>query len=368
MTAWIVRFDVATPEGRPRVAVKDAIDMAGVPTTAGCVAVRERAAPAAADAECLAGIRAAGVPVVGKTTLTELCLSPTGINDAFGTPVNPLAPDRVPGGSSSGSAVALALGEADIALGTDTGGSVRIPAACCGIAGLKTTHGRVPTTGVWPLAPTLDTVGPLARDVAGVSAGMALLEPGFAAAAQPARVVGRLRISGIDPATEAAVDAALAASGLTVRPVVLSGTDQTFDAYDTIVLGEFWQHHHGLLGVEGVGSRVQKTLRNGRVVAAERLDAAYAERRAWQDKVARVLDGVDVLALPTLVGQPPRLGHRGFLITRLTAPFNLAGVPALSMPVPSPGTPVPASLQLVGPSGGEELLCATGMAVEAALR
>lgn len=368
MTAWIVRFDVPTPEGQPRIAVKDAIDMVGVPTTAGCVAVREHATPATADAACLAGIRAAGAPIVGKTTLTELCLSPTGINEPFGTPVNPVAPDRVPGGSSSGSAVAVALGEADIALGTDTGGSVRIPAACCGITGLKTTHGRVPATGVWPLAETLDTVGPLARDVAGVTAGMALLEPGFAAAAEPARVVGRLRISGVDPATEAAVDAALAASGLTVRPVVLSGTDQTFDAYDAIILGEFWRHHHVLFGAAGVGVRAQKTLRNGRLVEAKQLDDAYAERRAWQDKLARLFDKVDVLALPTLVGPPPRHGHRGFLITRLTAPFNLAGVPALSMPVPSPGLPVPASLQLVGPAGGEELLCATGRAVEAALR
>jgi amidase len=367
VTAWLVRFDVPTPDGLPRVAVKDAIDMVGVPTTAGCVAVRNRAVPAAADAACLAGIRASGVPVVGKTTLTELCLSPTGVNEAFGTPVNPTAPDRVPGGSSSGSAVAVAMGEADIALGTDTGGSVRIPAACCGIVGLKTTWGRIPTAGVWPLSPSLDTVGPLARDVAGVAAGMALLEPGWRPAADPARVVGRLRVPGVDPATEAAVDAALAAARLTVRRVDLPGMDQTFDAFDPILLSEFWQAHHALLGVEGVGARATRSLRNGRALDPRRVPDADAWRRSWQERVARVLDGVDVLALPTLVGQPPRLDRRGFLITRLTAPFNLAGVPALAMPVRSPGMAVPVSMQLVGPAGGEELLCATGLAVEAAL-
>src|ERR1700704_2295753 len=149
MTTWVTRFDppAAASDGLVRVAVKDAIDMADVITTAGCVAVRDRAVPAISDALCLAGVRAAGAFIVGKTTLTELCVSPAGDNPAFGTPVNPLAPDRIPGGSSSGSAVAVAIGEADIGLGTDTGGSVRIPAACCGIVGLKTTWGRVPTAG-----------------------------------------------------------------------------------------------------------------------------------------------------------------------------------------------------------------------------
>src|SRR5215468_1684362 len=176
--SWIRRFTPA-PDGVLRIAVKDAIDMAGSVTTAGCVAVRDRAVPATEDAACLAGVRASDAVILGKTTLTELCLSPVGVNPTFGTPVNPVAPDLIPGGSSSGSAVAVASGEAEIGLGTDTGGSVRIPAACCGIVGLKTTWGRVPTAGVWPLAPSLDTVGPIARTVAEVATGMRLLEPGF---------------------------------------------------------------------------------------------------------------------------------------------------------------------------------------------
>jgi amidase len=164
------------------VAVKDLIDMVGVPTTAGCRALADRGRPAAADARCLAEIRrreAAGdLHIVGKTNLHELAYGVTGINPWFGTPTNPLDAGLVPGGSSSGSAVAVAVGDAAVALGSDTGGSVRIPAACCGVAGLKTTWGRVPLTGVWPLAPSLDTIGPMARDVAGLELGMALLEPG----------------------------------------------------------------------------------------------------------------------------------------------------------------------------------------------
>src|SRR5205807_7810577 len=148
----------------------------GVPTTAGCKAVAATAEPAAADAPCLAGLRAADARVVGKANLHELAMLPLGTNPWFGTPVNPLDPALIPGGSSSGSAVAVATGEADVALGSDTGGSVRVPAACCGVFGLKTTHGRISLEGVWPLAPSMDTIGPIATSVAGLALGMELLE------------------------------------------------------------------------------------------------------------------------------------------------------------------------------------------------
>lgn len=370
MAAWIKRFDppVGGSDGRLRVAVKDAIDMAGVITTAGCVAVRDRAIPAVSDALCLAGVRAAGAYIVGKTTLTELCCSPVGDNAEFGTPVNPVAPDRIPGGSSSGSAVSVAVGEVDIGLGTDTGGSVRIPAACCGIVGLKTTWGRVPTTGVWPLAPSLDTVGPLARDVAGVARGMRLIEPGWTVASRPARLVGRLRATGVEPRVEEVIDAALEIAGVTVRDVRLPGWDTTHHTVDTIIVGELWDAHHALLDARGVGAVVNGGLRAGRAVSPEQLDEAMSARAQWRAEVASVLDDVEVLALPTLVGPPPLLtDFADFPLTYLTAPFNLAGVPAISMPVPSPGFPVPVSLQLVGPMGGEDLLCATGLAIEVAL-
>ena len=134
-----------------------------------------------------------------------------GINPWFGTPVNPLDPALSPGGSSSGSAVAVATGEADVALGSDTGGSVGIPAACCGVFGLKTTHGRISLEGVWPLAPSLDTIGPIATSIAGLALGMELLEPGFAIATSAAGRIGRVRTGGL-PEIEAAVDRALRAA------------------------------------------------------------------------------------------------------------------------------------------------------------
>ncbi|WP_250037185.1 amidase [Paractinoplanes maris] len=368
MAIWITSFDQPVSGGRVRVAVKDAFDLAGEITTAGCAAVRDRAEPATSDARCLAGARSAAV-IVGKTTLTELCVSPVGDNAVFGTPVNPSAPDRIPGGSSSGSAVAVATGAADIGFGTDTGGSVWIPAACCGIAGLKTTWGRVPVEGVWPLAPSLDTVGPLAGDVAGLAAGMRLLEPGWTVAEDPARRVGRLRIDGVDAATDDAVDAALRASGLDVLEVSLPGWEATYDPLEAIILAELWQSNGPLLGADGLGEFVSGGLQAGRLVPAARLAGARTAQATWRAEVAAVFQEVDVLALPTLVAPPPLLtGFAGFPLTRLTAPFNLAGVPALAMPIPSPGlpvpVPVPVSLQLVGPAGREDLLCTTALAIE----
>src|SRR5205085_523374 len=142
---------------------------------------------------------------VGKVNLHELAVLPLGTNPWFGTPVNPLDGALIPGGSSSGSAVAVADGEADVALGSDTGGSIRVPSACCGTAGLKTTHGRVPLDGVWPLAPSLDTIGPMAAAIGGLVLGMQLLEPGFVPAGASARTIGRLPTAG-DPKLEGAVD------------------------------------------------------------------------------------------------------------------------------------------------------------------
>src|SRR5437667_6395515 len=211
MSTFITKLDSAG--SGPRVAVKDIIDVEGVPTTAGSRAVERSARPATEDAACLLGTRKAGARIVGKANLHELAMLPMGTNPWFGTPVNPLDPGLIPGGSSSGSAVAVATGEADVALGSDTGGSVRIPAACCGVFGLKTTHGRISLEGVWPLAPSMDTIGPIATSIAGLALGMELLEPGFAIATSAAGRIGRVRTNGL-PEIEAAVDQALRAAEL----------------------------------------------------------------------------------------------------------------------------------------------------------
>ncbi len=357
-----------------RVAVKDLIDVAGLPTTAGSRAVADRAVPAATDAPCLAGLRAAAVRgearFVGKTNLHELAYGISGVNPAFGTPVNPLDPARVPGGSSSGSAVAVASGEADVAYGSDTGGSIRIPAACCGVAGLKTTWGRVPLTGVWPLSPSLDTVGPMARDVAGLVAGMALLEPGFTVSAVLPRRVGRVHV-GADPAIDAAVDAALGATGWPVVPVELAGLDAATSAAMTVLDAEAWTSVGGLTesAPDQIGRDVLARLRQAGTITGAALGAAWKQAAVWRATVTALWEQVDMLALPTLLGFPPALDHSRDMvqIRGVTSAVNLAGVPALALPVPT-GGPLPASIQLIGPAAAEDRLLAAGAVLEQAVR
>src|SRR6204780_4461865 len=209
MGTWVLRL--ANDGQGPRLAVKDCIDVAGLPTTAGCPVVAEMAEPAEIDAGAGASAREGGAQIIGKTGLTELCWSANGVNHWSGTPVNPRDPRRLPGGSSSGSAVAVATREADVAFGTDTGGSVRIPAACCGVTGLKTAYGRISVKGVYPLAPSLETVGPLGADVAVVELGMQVLEPAFQVPDAPGPLgAGRIAVpgslGGADPVIDAAVD------------------------------------------------------------------------------------------------------------------------------------------------------------------
>ncbi len=329
-----------------------------------------RAGPA--DAACLAGLRAAiargQACLAGKVNLHELAYGITGVNPAFGTPVNPLDPALVPGGSSSGSAVAVATGEADIAYGSDTGGSIRIPAACCGVAGLKTTWGRIPLAGVWPLAPSLDTVGPMARDVAGLAAGMALLEPGFAVSADPPAAVGRV-VMEADPAITRAVNVALAATGWQVIPVVLDGLDAARAAAMTVLDAEAWQSDGALARSSPgrIGGDVLQRLREAGEVTAAALGEARLQASRWRAALSKLWDRFDLLALPTLLGFPPALGDAAGLarIRGLTAPVNLAGVPALALPVPAGGH-LPASVQLIGPAGSEERLLAAGATLERA--
>ncbi|HUY23024.1 MAG TPA: amidase [Acidimicrobiales bacterium] len=362
---FITRFDTAG--AGVRLAVKDLIDMAGVPTTAGCRAVAERAVPATADAACLAGARSAGARIVGRTNLHELALGVTGVNPWYGTPVNPLDPRLVPGGSSSGSAVAVATEEADVAYGSDTGGSVRIPSACCGTAGLKTTWGRVPLDGVWPLSPSFDTVGPMARDVAGLVRGMALLEPGFVVADGAPRRVGRIRVDA-DPLIDAAVDGALAAAEWDVVDLDVALWHEATAAGGLLLVAEAWATDGDLVerDPDKVGADVIGRLRLGSSLDARALHTAHDVRERWRAELVGIFRAVDVVVTPTLtVFPPPLAGGEELLMARCTLPVNLAGVPALALPVPTEG-PLPASIQLVGPDGSEEALLGAGLVLEAA--
>ncbi len=369
MSTWILRLHEGT--GGLRVAVKDLVDVAGLPTTAGCRAVARTASPASADAACLAGVRdavAAGrATLVGKTNLHELAAGATGINPWYGTPTNPLAAELIPGGSSSGSAVAVASGEADVAVGTDTGGSVRIPAACCGIVGLKTTWGRIPTTGVWPLAPSLDTVGPMGADVDAVVAGMALLEPGFAPGAAPS-TVGRVRLPA-PPSVDRAIDEVLDAAGLEVTEVAVPGWAAAGDATLTVLAAEAWQVDRDLLSDTGVSADLRDLIGAAAGITSLAVGGARSALRAWRDRLVDLIGRHGPLVVPTLTVEVPSLaaGDPGGRLLLATAPVNGPGLPALAVPVPRRGG-LPASIQLVGAPGGEEELVALGAVIEAATR
>ena len=366
MTTFITRYD--TSGDGVRLAVKDLIDMAGEPTTAGCRAVADAATPAARDAACMAGARAAGARIVGRTNLHELAFGVTGINEWYGTPVNPLDPSLVPGGSSSGSAVAVAVGDADVAYGSDTGGSVRIPSACCGTAGLKTTWGRISLDGVWPLAPSFDTVGPMARDVAGLVTGMQLLEPGFTAAPARAIRVGRLRVE-TDPVIDEAIDRALAATEWDVVEIDMPGWGPANHATGVLLVAEAWASNAALMesAPDKVSRIVGERLLVGKAVDANAVASANETRADWTRQVREMFERVDLIATPTLTVFPPRIAEGDVLLTtRCTLPINLAGVPSVALPVPSSGA-LPASLQLVGPPNSEEWLLTSALVAEDAV-
>ncbi|MGA8680700.1 MAG: amidase [Acidimicrobiales bacterium] len=372
MTTWLERWSAGAGVG-PTVAVKDLIDVAGSVTTAGCKAVADLARPAVADAACITRIRQAGGRLVGKTNLHELAFGTSGINPWFGTPPNPADPGRVPGGSSSGSAAAVALGEADIALGSDTGGSVRIPAACCGVVGLKTTHGLVSLEGVWPLAPSYDTVGVLAGDVARVVMGMEMLGVDMATADVP-ETLGRAVLPpevAVDPVIDAAVDEALAAAGLRADGVPFPDWWEVYRAQQRVLAHEAFQCDRHLLEIDGgagVSEESRRRLAFGRGVSESDLLEDRALGQSWTLELGGVMRRHEVLALPTLAIRPPELDAFTSGFNGLTAPVNSAGFPAITLPVPvAAADRPPCGLQLVSSAGSEALLCALAARIEAAV-
>jgi amidase len=371
------------------LAVKDNIDVKGVVTTAGSEYVARTNLPATHDAACLAIARARHIRIVGKTNLSELTLSPSGINDYYGTPRNPFSKlhQIIPGGSSSGSAASVESGLADITFGTDTAGSIRVPAACCGIVGLKTTFGLVPLDGVFPVEPKhLDTVGPMGKDVAHVVQGMDLLEKGFAAryaaavSSKPSGrqiKIGRLYLSGTDPKIDKAVDDALTRAGFQVVPL-----DQAFKAKwdaakkdgNTVAAGGAWISDQKYAFKWGVRARTKATILLGRILYPDQYRKALERRPAWQHALNQEFKKVDLIALPTLQTVPPAIpwfGGIALLEARVlniqnTVPVNLAGNPALAVPIPVSHEHFPmTSLQLIGPRLSEAELLNAGRIVEA---
>lgn len=368
MTFFTQRLDLGA-RGGPAVAVKDVIDVAGVATRCGTRAL-EGTAPAAANAAVVVRLLQAGCRIVGKTVLHELAFGVTGINEWAGTPANTLFPDHIPGGSSSGSAAAVAAGEVDFALGTDTGGSIRVPAACCGVIGFKPTFGRIERSGVSPAATSLDCIGPIARNMEQISFAMQALDPHFTIAERGGLSVGRLLV-GADRAIDRAIDAALRQSGLTVAPVAAPDFAAAFDAGLAIINRETFQAYGHLLGSGQLGEDVARRLAAAAHTSDDDVEGAEKVRAAFREAIDRLLDRCDVLALPTLPVVPPLLGAAGadrsaIALTALVRPFNLSGHPALSLPVRT-AAGLPAGLQIVARHGDDALLCTAGRHIERAL-
>jgi amidase len=388
-------FIVYWPPGNSnqlKLAVKDNIDVKGVVTTAGSKRLSRKRAPAATDAPCLAIARQRNVHIVGKANLSEFAIAPSGFNEYFGTPPSPLSNSRelLPGGSSCGSAVAVASGMADVALGTDTAGSIRVPAAWCGVVGLKTTHGLVPIEGVFPIEPEhLDTVGPMAKDIARTVQGMDLLQKGFAAryaavvAAKPSAQeirIGRLTLKGTDPKIDRAVDEALAKTGFQVVPLddsVREAWERAKEDGNAIAAAGAWINDKRFRYSLGVAARTKAAIFAGRIAYRTSYGPAVARQAEWQNTLKEIFKKVDFIALPTLQTPPPPMPPNlkiGIMEARMlelqnTVPVNFAGNPAVALPIPLHDAEVPVtSLQLVGPRLGEAQLLNAGRLVEAAVK
>lgn len=368
--------------------IKDLFDVAGEVTRAGSRVLAARAKPAAADAPAVARLRAAGGVIVAKTNMTEFAYSGIGANPHFGTPGNPADRSRVPGGSSSGAAVSVADGMCEIAIGTDTGGSTRIPAAFCGIVGFKPTASRVPREGAVPLSYSLDSVGPLARSVADCARADAVLAG--EAAAQPfvPRPLNGVRAGFVQgyPAKglDAIVGKAFPAALQKLAPHWKAAADVTVDALDVmhavndrggIAPPEAYAAHRGLLDGEGIDPNVRARLDRGASVTAADYIANLRDRERGIAQVDAMFDDYDVLVMPTTPIVAPTMAEvstaegftaRNILALRNTAIWNFFDVCAISLPIRL-GNALPCGLMLVGRRGADRDLLAIAAAAEQAL-
>jgi aspartyl-tRNA(Asn)/glutamyl-tRNA(Gln) amidotransferase subunit A len=355
---------LARPESvRPgkALAVKDLLDTAGLTTTYGSAVFASHVPAASAESVMLA--EAAGYVNVGKTNLHEFAYGVTSENAHYGTVPNPIAPGRIAGGSSGGSAAAVAGGFAEAALGTDSGGSIRIPAACCGIAGFKPTFDLVPTAGCFPLAPSFDHVGPMARTVPDCADLLEALAPSFSR-------------TSIDSLEEVAVVVAWLDEA---DPLISERVNEAFAHFprrrelewprppiSPLFMHEVATVHRELYAENGELYADDLAIKIERCLSVSDAEAAQAERaRAeYHEHCDGLLDGADLLLTPTLQCVAPPVGIGDLMLReRLianTLPFNTLGWPALALPCGVAEDDLPASIQLVGRPGADALVLAVG--------
>ncbi|WP_367107028.1 amidase [uncultured Psychrobacter sp.] len=363
MDSFIVTYPSSMATDQPTVAIKDSIDVAGTPTRLGSPACSDNL-PANQDAAVVKHLKHNGFSITGKTVMHELAFGMTGVNHAYGTPINPLYPNLIPGGSSSGSATAVAGGAVDVAIGTDTGGSVRMPAACCGIYGFKPTFGLVSREGVWPTETLLDCVGVFARTPELITQTMQAIAPEFEATqlSQSTFELGWLTVEANDDISATIKNALLQCTGIDLTPVHLPDFDNAFEAGLTIINRETWLACKDFYATGKLGEDVAKRLEKASHTTDEAVLQAKKLRAAFIAQVDEALEKIRILVLPTLPHFPMTraralAGDTDMTISKLVRPFNLSGHPALSMPCPST-LDLPISIQLVGRRGDDAFLCA----------
>ena len=365
------------------VSVKDLLDVAGTPTTAGS---RVPATVAAADAPVVPRLRSAGAIIIGKTNLHEFAFGTTSDETAFGPVRHPDDVTRSAGGSSGGSAAAIAEGMCFASVGTDTGGSIRIPAAACGIVGLKPTLGEISCDGVVPLSTTLDHVGPMARSV--IDTGLMFQAMKGVSVHGIAPAGGRLVFGAprpyffdnLDPGAQRAVETAvtrLREAGYSVQNTTIEHAEWTADIYLHIVLPEASARH--ARGLEEHADKyspgVRLRLEMGRYLLAEDYVRAMRLRQELTHAVDRALAGCDALVLPTMPIPAPRVGAASVDVNGVSAPvratmlrltqlFDITGHPAIALPAGRGPEGLPRSVQLVGHRGRTERLLDIAAALE----
>lgn len=360
------------------LAVKDLYDVAGYKTGGGHPRIRAESTIRTASAPSVEALLDAGARFVGKTHTDEFAYSMNGENAHYGTPVNPRAPGRIPGGSSSGSAAAVAAGLVDIATASDTGGSVRVPASYNGLIGLRTTHGRIPLDGIQPLARTFDTVGWFARDMATYEKVGAVLLGEDAPAPKLSRlmVAEDLAAMVLGADETAAFRAALpkvaarfgAAGHVTVAPEGLERSRLTFR---TLQAWEAWADHGAW--IESRKPLMEAGIRDrfayAATVTAEEQRAAAAVRAEIRARVRGLLGDDAVLVFPTAVSVAPPIGMEGDALeafrvrnTSIQCSAGLAGVPQITLPLAEIGG-LPFGISLMGPAGSDRALIALGAAI-----